>query len=510
MDDFEKHQPLTVQVANPTVETHPIAEAKSAVSELLDDSGNCRQSIKLHLLNDSLFSEQQKLRYVLDWAHTFLSSESEVHHEFCRADSLILANENQRETQRGSSPVYKHSSIVKYRHQVTCTADSNEVFEGGQRMEKVWQLEPSNYKKTESNNHLCRYKLPSPDDPSIQFSFTPGRDEVTCPKKRETPETKKNVELHDTAHKQTDSQDNNSRTSSLYISNQRLRDTNQTLASSDGATRLIEKSTSSSGSGSHRSKEQRDMIYKTTEAQSEKEVSGDQLQLRRANVETEVREGQMNNEQESSLGFRMDAKDNRSHSKLEQTPKRKMEKTANPNFSCHLKIPVNVTVYEQYQLCMDRLSQQETPCFELDSFNTNAEIKKHLSKVSSNGVTAVDFTKTSSAINKKQDRTTYNRYGSTLTKHGHLKTTVKETPAAICVESRPVCQKKTVTSATHLDLDSNKHNDFIKTDANSDDKDIKTQMEHLWTAPGDNISPVEESAALTADSGIKYPFEGNV
>ncbi|XP_044229635.1 uncharacterized protein LOC122997514 [Thunnus albacares] len=502
MDDFEKHQPqMTVQVANPTVETHPTVEAKSAVSELLEDSGNCRQSIKLHVLSDSLFSEQQKLRHVLDWAHSFLSSGSEVHHEFCRADSLILANENQRETERGS-PVYKHSSAAKYCHQVTCIAGSNEVFEGRQRMEKVWQLEPSHYKKSELNKHLCRYKLPFPDDPCIPFSFTPGRDEVTWLEKRETPETKKNMELHDATHKQTPSQDNNCRTSSLSISNQRQRDTNLTLASSDGATCLIERSTSSLSKGIHRSTDQRDMIYKTAEAQSEKEVSGDQMELKRANIERKlglkVREGQMNNKQKSSSGFRMDAKDNKSHSESEQTPKQ-MENTANPNFSCHLKISANLSIYEQYQLCMDhfrmRESQQETPRFEFDSLDTSAEIKKHLSKVSSRGVTAVDLTKTSSAIiNENQDRTTHNRNGSTLAEQGHLKTTVKETPAAICAESK----EKTVTSATHLDLDSNKHGDFIKRAANSNDKHIKTQTEHLWTAPGDNVSPAEERVAANS------------
>ncbi|XP_028434943.1 F-box/LRR-repeat protein 7 [Perca flavescens] len=111
------------------METHPITRAGRTVSELLEDSGNCRwiinQELNLHLLSDSLFSEQQKLRHVLDWAQRFLSSGSEVHHEFCRADSLTLADEERRNTQK-KSPAYKHSSAAKYYHPVSSTAGVNE------------------------------------------------------------------------------------------------------------------------------------------------------------------------------------------------------------------------------------------------------------------------------------------------------------------------------------------------------------------------------------------------
>uniref|UniRef100_UPI0037E85C0E F-box/LRR-repeat protein 20-like n=1 Tax=Semicossyphus pulcher TaxID=241346 RepID=UPI0037E85C0E len=99
------------------METHPSTTAGRSVSELLEDSGNRRpiidQELSLHLLSDSLFSEQQKLRHVLDGAHTFLSSRSEVHSEFCRADSVMLADEEQ-----------------KYQHPVCCDAGGNEVFGG--------------------------------------------------------------------------------------------------------------------------------------------------------------------------------------------------------------------------------------------------------------------------------------------------------------------------------------------------------------------------------------------
>ncbi|KAK9522850.1 hypothetical protein VZT92_019289 [Zoarces viviparus] len=146
MDTSNKHEPqMTVWAANPTMETRPLTGAGRTVSELLEDSGNCRpiinQELKLRLLGDSLFSEQQKLSHVLDWAHSFLSSGSEVNHQFCRADSLILADEEQRER-----PAYMHPSAAKCHHTVSCTAGGSEVF-----------------------GHF-------PDDPCISFSFIPERE----------------------------------------------------------------------------------------------------------------------------------------------------------------------------------------------------------------------------------------------------------------------------------------------------------------------------------------------
>lgn len=481
MDDFEKCQPqMTVQVAN------PISEGKSAMSELLEDSGNCLQSINLHLLSDSLFSEQQKLSHVLDWAHSFLSSGSDVHHVVCRSDSLILASEDQREAHRGSQ-INKPSSAAKYHHQATCTADSYEVFGGAQRMEKMCQPKPGIYKRSDLNSQPCEYKLSFSDDPCIPFCFTSKRDEVTWPEKTETPV----VDQHDTAHKQ--SLDNNCRTSSLYVSTERHRKKNHTLSSSG-------KYISSVSDGNHSGKEQRDKMRANVEQNMGPKMEAEEDKTEAA--WTEVREVQINNEQESSLGFMKDGRDNKSHSTTGQTLKQ-MEKTANPNFSCPLKIPANITVYEQYQRCVDSLrmrgSQQKSPCCETDSFDTNAYIKK--SKVSIKGVAAVDFTKTFLPImNRNQDRNTSKNNWSTLSEHGYFKTPVKETPAAIYADSRPVCERKTV-STTYMDLDSNKH-DFIKRAKNS--KDIKTQTEQLWTTPIYNVSPAEESDAFTTSSGMKY------
>ncbi|TNN80673.1 F-box/LRR-repeat protein 2 [Liparis tanakae] len=108
-----------------------IATVKGAgrtVSELLKDSGNCRQikSQELHLgvLSDSLFSEQRKLSRVLDWAHRFLSSGSEVHHQPCSADSLTSADEERWETQT-QGPAYMHPPAAKYHQTISCAAGRN-------------------------------------------------------------------------------------------------------------------------------------------------------------------------------------------------------------------------------------------------------------------------------------------------------------------------------------------------------------------------------------------------
>lgn len=76
-----------------------------------------------------------------------------------------------------------------------------------------------------------------------------------------------------------------------------------------------------------------------------------------------------------------------------------------------------------------------------------------------------------------------------------------------CVESGPVCQRNTVTSNTHLDLDSNKFGELIKGTTGgitSTDKLINTLMEHLRPAHGDDVPAVEESAALTTNPGIEH------
>lgn len=100
------------------MERHSVPQDGHAESE---GSGICRSKIKqelnLHHPCESLFSEQQKLRHVLDWAHSFLSGDSEIHREFCRADGLILVNE-------------RSTSASGCDHLLSCTADGNKDFKG--------------------------------------------------------------------------------------------------------------------------------------------------------------------------------------------------------------------------------------------------------------------------------------------------------------------------------------------------------------------------------------------
>ncbi len=505
-DRMDKHDPQMIfQAANPTMEKRHVTRTGHAVSELLEDSGNCRQIINqelsLCLLSDSLFSERQKLRHALDWAHSFLSSDSEVHHQFCSADSSILVDDVQIK-----SPACEHSSAAKWHHPVSCAAGGNKVFGGGGRITE-----------NASNDHLCAYKPPFADDPCIPFSFTP--------KYRETSENMKSMKPQDVPSKQIPSHDNNCRTNGLFISDQRQRttlsdrDANQTLAS-DVATCSIKTSTVSGTTSNLK------LNYKTAGAQSEGGISGHQTELSKVKVEEKAgtkkevmrrseRNAEVNEEEEYSSAFAMCAENNIRHSEPEKAQEHKT--------SCDLKIPPTLTVYEQYQLCVDRLhhlrvrQSQHTdpgcfiesnakegktsemaasveapalpaPGFELNSSTTDPEIKKRLDKIGSKRVTGAEIAKERSS------------------EHGQTKhcdsLTAKDTPAAVCAESRPVCQRNTVPSDTHVGLESNKCGELIKRISNA--KLSKTPKEQLGSAPGDNVPAVEESAALTASPGTEY------
>lgn len=500
MDKSKKDVPqITFQAANPAMATHPIT-----VSELLEDSGNCRQILKqelsLHPLSACLLSEQQKLRHVLDWAHRFLSTDSKVSHEFCRADSLILANADQ----------------------ISSAVGGNEVFGGGGGggSIQVWQLEPSNYENGDSNKKLCAYKPSFSDDPCIPSSFAPGRDQITWPEYRQTPKNMKIMKLRDATDKQTPSQDSTCRRSKLSD-----RNTNQTLES-DGAASSIKESTSCWSSARH----QRSMVcgtagnlkltYETTGAQSEKDTSGRQMELSKVKADGEVgtkkevmrmgeRKGRLDEDQDTGSAFSAYAKNSISSREPEKT-REQTEETA-PALS----------VYEHYQLCVDRLhhlrgrqsrhiepgcfiespvkegkTSQEMAAppasgFELNSPTINPEIEKRLNK----RVTPAEITKERrpDIIHKIQGGSKYNRNRATLVEQSQTKhcdnLTVKETPADICADSRPVCQRN-ITSNTHLDLDRTKHGGFIKGTAGG------ITSTHY-------VPAVEETAALGPQPGIQ-------
>ncbi|XP_056233224.1 uncharacterized protein LOC130170105 isoform X2 [Seriola aureovittata] len=510
---------MMVKLKNSTMEIHHTTREARAVSELLEDAGNCREDIKqevnLNLLSDSLFSEQQKLRHALDWAHRFLSSGSEVYHELCRADSLIFADEKHEKKREKEKRSYNHPSAAKYHRPVFCPAGTDEVFEGGSTLEK---LKPSNYMNSEQNNFLCRRKPPLQEDLHISFSFTQGRDEVTWPENRET-ENMKSMGLQRTTNKQTPTH-GDCRTSRLHICNQthqtNISDSsaNETLAS-DAATSLIKETYScwcdvigkkSTVFGDVttlkpllQSRDSTDVIYKAM-VEVEKEKTDARLK---------ENDGNMHSEHESNSSFM-------SHSEPEKIP----AQTANPTFSCPLEIPSNLTVYEQYQLCVDQLHHfrqsqhikpgcsiestaegsktpeeavapveapaKPTSCFELNCSTTNPEIKKQFNKARSRMITEEW---SSGAINKNQDRTTCNRYRETLI--GHRET--KHCDNLTMKESRPLSQKNTAND--------DKHCDFIKrtSEAITSTGVIKTPVQHSRAVP-DNVPGVEESATLTANS----------
>lgn len=554
MDTFENQESQrATQASNTTKETHCTTTVTCAVSELLEDAGNCRQSIHQvlnpHPLGDSLFSEQQKLRVALDWAHSFLSSRSDFHDKICRTESLKLADTQQRETE--TPPTYKCSSSAINKHSFSCTEGGTEVLDQRGTTEKVWQLELSNYTNSEQNNYLSRHKPPSQED--LLILFTSGRDDVASPENRQTEELK-SLELQQTTSKQTPSH-HNCRTSKVHTSNHRhhlnLSDSssNQTFTL-DAATSLIKGATSCWSSASKTSTAavsttkmslknnySTDTIYER--AQSEGELSGNKKGLRnkleKIKPEKEKTEDGWMEENENKMCRESSSvsvactNNNLSHSEPERISEQ-TAKTANPSFTYHLKIPSNLTVYEQYQLCVDRLhhlrlrksTKKEiktteetavpseaqalpTSCFECNS-STTPEIKKHIDEVESKRLSAAEITeeRASDTINENQNRTTYKRK-TTLAKHEEIKQcvdlNVNETPAAVSAESRSLCQTNYVTSPAYVDLNGNSCG-FIKRTAEaitSADKDINTHTEHSRAAPAD----LEGSAAPTANPGTE-------
>lgn len=405
MDLSKKHEAeMNYHAANPTMETHPVIGLGGAVFELLEDSGNRRQMVNqelsLHVLSDSLFSEQQKLRYVLDWTHSFLSSGSEVHHELCRADGLIWANGAHRETEK-ISPVCKQSSGAEHHHPVSCATGGNEVC-GGEGA----------------------YKPPLSDDSCVPISFIPGRDELILPEYREIPGNMKHVKLPDT---QTTSKDNTCRDSSSF--------------------------------------------------------------------KTYQRKSEVNEEQDSGSTFVMCAKGDTSIGESEKT----QEQTEKSSHS-HLKIPTKLTIYEQYQLCVDQLHHlriRQHQHIEPRGFIEAKERKaseemaapaeaptlptfgfEHLNKT----VAAVEITN-SDTIDKNQDRSKYKRSRATLTEQGQTgnydNSAMKEKPAAICA----------ITTSKRLGHQSNKSGGLLKRTAGG-------------VTSTNNVPAVEERAALTPGPGI--------
>lgn len=498
--------PVKFQAVNLALESAPISRPESSGSQLLQDSGNSRQLVdeQLHRLSDSICSERRKLRQVLDWAHSFLSTGSPAHHDMCRADSLTVTDE--REIQK-NSPVPEDSFTAKHQPNISCsTAGNQRLIGGGGSAQNVWQLKPTNYESSECNKPFC-----SSDEPCISFSFTPGRDEITWPENRETPENIKLKKRQKAANKQTPSQGDTCNRSGLRIANQRLRtklsdrSANQTLAS-DGATGVIKDATSRCSYGPRGSGSNLKLSYKAAGAQPEGDISGHLREL--GKVKVRGKEGTKT----QVLGV------NERTEKVneDQDP---TENTSNPGFSSSLKPAL--TVYERYQLCVERLhrsrvrrgrnleagvftesqaQEEKTPQdtaapagarasplsgFKMNNTTSDAESEKHLSR----GLTAAESTKEerSDAVIKNQDRFRYNRNRTTLTEQGPTKQCDNLTVGDKAAEhARAVCQRSSAARDTHSERNKGR---LVTTGG-------KTSAHH--------VPAVEEAAALTPGPGIQF------
>ncbi|XP_074526915.1 uncharacterized protein LOC141790745 isoform X1 [Halichoeres trimaculatus] len=305
---------MTFKVGNKTMESHSASRASFSWSELLEDSGSQRQiknqELSLNLLCESLFSERQKLRQVLDWTHAFLSKGSEVHSEFCRAESLMLADEKE-----GKLPSYDCLSAAKYQH-VSCDAGSGVFLGAGDDMEEVWKLK--------SNKPLCSYAKAH----LIQISSTSQKHEVTCPKNM------RSTELLDVTFKQTVSQDNKSKTSP------------KDCTSSCNSTYVVCKEREISGSE-----------VEPTDLKFEKTIRTKKSTEKEKTEDAHMRE--LLKEQDSSPAFVLSARNQRNQDTCKDKLINSFETTQGmremTSSLSNFKIPQTLTVHEQYQLCVDQL-----------------------------------------------------------------------------------------------------------------------------------------------------------
>uniref|UniRef100_A0A8D2ZFK2 F-box domain-containing protein n=1 Tax=Scophthalmus maximus TaxID=52904 RepID=A0A8D2ZFK2_SCOMX len=348
----------------------------------------------------------------------------------------------------------------------------------------------------------------------------------------------KMMEPQQTTNKQRPSRENCT-TSGLHVSNQRHRSNisdsgpNQTLAS---ATCLIKESASRwdnvirgkstlFGAASTLKRDSTNMIHEAAKAQAKGETVVEAMaEVERDTSDArclEENEGEISKEHESSSAPAVFSNDETSHSEPEETP-RQMGKIEIPSFSHHLKIPSDLTVYEQYQLCVAhvhhlrlRRSQRiqpggftaspskgretsegaaapvEAPALpasfpKLNSSSTNPETKTHFNEARSKEFTAAAITegRSSDDSNMNQDRSTYIRCGSALPEHGET----KYCDSLILEKNRLLCQNNTVHRTAGA-----------KTSIH---EDIHTRVQSLRAAPA--VPSVEENASVVPNAGPKY------
>uniref|UniRef100_A0A3Q1GUH2 F-box/LRR-repeat protein 7-like n=2 Tax=Acanthochromis polyacanthus TaxID=80966 RepID=A0A3Q1GUH2_9TELE len=372
--------------------------------------------------------------------------------------------------------------------------------------------------------------------------------------------------LEHTTYQQTVCQDY-CKTSKLHVSNQRQH-IDVSDSNTNPAAHFIKESSSSRSNATHKkstaygavttlkpkSNDFTYMIYKTAGVQTETEMTENQKgfgkeveeaqQDEKEKAEDDTMEeiyGNMYKLQESSSDFGMYSHHKMSHSAPKKIPE-EIAKAATPRFTCQLKLASHLTVYEQYQLCVDQLhhlrmrqsQHTESGCFtqlpekgrktseetvgsgkaavrpashfEVNSHITNLETKKHLHNTG--GESAENTEERSSCVtSKNQDESQYKSNRATLSEHTDLKCcdnmTFGEKSTGIRTKSRSLCGKKILINNAHLDPNGKIHPDLmkkaveylIKTDV------MNTPMEPLRTKP-DAVSSVEENAAHPAKPGL--------
>lgn len=342
----------------------------------------------------------------------------------------------------------------------------------------------------------------------------PGTDDVTCLKYREPPKNMK----------------------SLFISHPRQRthqsdgDRKQMLAS-EGDTCLIKETASCWNTKCHKKSMPLDTV---NNMELSGRTAGTQAGRRQMEPSKEQgtgtwKEGQRTYKQkEKAKEDPACSGDNKNYRNEPQM----MPETSNLSLGPHLTIPTTLTIYEQYQLCVDQLhqlrvrkSQHEKlkfflespskesktsqdmaalaeaptlpiPGFELDPPTT--ETLKTLNRRDTAATITSEWSVT--VLNNNQDGSKHNRSkaaipGQEVTKQCDS-LIVKQSQTPICTESRHSGQRN-----TKLDLDIDKYGLIKGTGGGmtSKDKMISTPKEPLRTIPA-----VEDSAALTHCNSGQY------
>lgn len=308
------------------------------------------------------------------------------------------------------------------------------------------------------------------------------------------------------------------------------RDRKQMLAS-EGATRLIKETASCWNTKRHK----RSMLFDTVK----------NMELSCGTAGTQSGRHQVEPSKEQGTGTwkevnRMDKQKEKvnenptcsAHNENYNMEPQMMPETSNFSLGCHLTIPTTLTIYEQYQLCVDQLHQlrvrksqheklrcflespakeskpsqnmaalAEAPALPIPGFELDSPTTETLKTPNKRDTTATITNEWSlEVLNNNQDGSRHNRSEAAIPEQEVTEQCdsliVKQSQTPICTESRHHGWRN-----TQLDLDINKYELIKGTEAGmtSNDKMISMPIEPLRTIPA-----VEESAALTPCKGDQY------